>query len=133
MCARKAGGLKVKPPYGLIPAWVELPRFGRHGAVYEDVLPQRSVEPRRERVALEPVVNRHVQVARLSEGLDLVVPRLGVRVRVPGSGPGSGLGLGLARRRLDLVVPVGGQHEGIARLDLDGEDARISVEGVPPG
>ena len=112
---------------------MELPWFRRLGAVYEDVLPQRSVQACRKRVALEPVVNRHVQVARLSEGLDLVVPRLGVRVRVPGSGPGSGLGLGLARRRLDLVVPVGGQHEGIAGLDLYREDARISVEWVPPG
>jgi len=80
---------------------VELPRFGRLGAVYEDVLPQRSVEARRERVALEPVVDRHVEVARLREGLD-------------------------------LVVPVRRQHEGIARLDLYGEDARVSVERVTP-
>ena len=77
---------------------MELPRFGRLGAVYEDVLPQRSVQACRKRVALEPVVNRHVQVARLSEGLDLVVPRLGVRararvrvrVRVRASGQGQG-------------------------------------------
>ena len=53
---------------------MELPWFRRLGAVYEDVLPQRSVQACRKRVALEPVVNRHVQVARLSKGLDLVVP-----------------------------------------------------------
>ena len=45
--------------------------------------------------------------------------RVRVRVRL-----GEGLG---------LVVPVGGQHEGIAGLDLYREDARFSVEGVPPG
>ena len=86
--------------YDLIPTWVELPWFGRLCAVYEDVLPQRSVQACRKRVALEPVVNRHVQVARLSEGLDLVVPRLGVRararvrvrVRVRASGQGQGQG-----------------------------------------
>ena len=94
--------MKNAPEYWwflLVPAWVELPRFDRLGAVYEDVLAQRSVEARRERVALEPIVDRHVEVARLGEGLD-------------------------------LVVPVRGQHEGVARLDLHGEDARVSVERV---
>ena len=87
--------------YDLIPTWVELPWFGRLGAVDEDVLPQRPVQACRKRVALEPVVNRHVEVARLSEGID-------------------------------LVVPVRRQHEGVASLDLYGEDARVSVERVSP-
>ena len=137
----------MKPPYGLIPAWVELPRFGRLGAVYEDVLPQRSVEPRRERVALEPVVDGDVELAGSGKALHLVQPAgAGTSSRLISGVLGSSRAIsppgGTSRRAGRARSPpapgrvvaswLGGGEAG-ARAGLERRDPRRLSRGTPLG